>query len=482
MWTLNKENDQPIYQQIVGLILNAIDQGQLLPGEKIPAERKLASYLNVNRTTIVHALDELVAMGVVVRKPGSGTRIADGKWGVYRGSTIDWRQYLMPKGNSPIYNYQEKVQGMLDGPLNNKLIDAHSGDIPLGLVPELDLPTISWKDFLKEEKLQDEYGYLPLRKFIINRLNSHNQLNIEPLNLMLTSGTQQALLLLIQVLLNPGDSVAIEGPSSFYQLPIFQAAGIRVYGIPVDEEGMQVSFLEERILKHKIKLVLINPNFQNPTGTTMSLKRRNELITLCQKFKLPIIEDDVFGELAFEGVKKLPLLKKLDPDNVIYVGSFSKILGATTKIGWINGPAKVIEKVATIRNDLNFNISIFPQVLALKAMENQTYEEQMIQLKAVLFRRMTALVSALSDTIGDEIAFFTPQGGCYLWVTFTTIKMLPSDYDELLLNGLIVTPGFILGGDAQSFRLNFSRLTTEQSLELVNILSVFINKKISQND
>lgn len=475
MWQLDKEKNKPIYQQIVELILGYIDQGRLLPGEKIPSERKLAELLNVNRTTIVHALDELVAMGVIVRKRGSGTVINDGKWGVYRGSTIDWRHYLSKGNTIKTHEYNKKAHRILANRV--EVLDVYSGDLPLGLVPELDLPTISWKEFLNEEKKQDSYGYFPLRQLIVERLNETNKLSLDVPNLMLTPGAQQALLLLVQVLLNNGDALAIEEPSSFYQLSIFQAAGIRVYGIPVDKEGMRVDVLEEKILKNRIKMVLVNPNYQNPTGTTMSLKRRKELIGVCRKYQLPIVEDDVFGELYFSETSRPPLLKKLDPENVIYIGSFSKILGATTKIGWLSGPVKVIEKVAKLRTELDFNMSIFPQVLALNALENKTYESQMTHLRVVLYDKMTCLVSELDKKLKKNISYYIPQGGCYLWLSFNEGEFSESDYDFLLSKGIIIMPGFVLGVDSQSMRINFSRLTSEQTVILVDSLKEMIDIK-----
>ena len=481
MWELIKVHGKPVYQSIVELVLNYIDQGRLLPGEKIPPERRLAELLGVNRTTVVHAMDELVAMGVIIRKQGSGTFINDGKWGVYRGGAIDWRHYLNSKGNQAVHSYSFKVQEKLKESKDGVCVDVYTSDLPLRLVPEIELPTISWKQFLNEEEYQDEYGYLPLRRSIVGRLNLSNELQLDIANLMVTPGAQQALLLLIQVLLSKGDSLAIESPSSFYQLSIFQAAGIRVYGIPVDDEGLRVDILEDNIIKNRIKMLLISPNFQNPTGTTMSLKRRKELITLCRKYQLPIVEDDVFGELYFSEEQRQPLLKKMDLENVIYIGSFSKILGATTKIGWLSGPIKVIEKMAKLRSELDFNMSIFPQVLALNALENKTYESQMNHLRIILYERMIGLISELDKKLKNEVEYYVPEGGCYLWLTVTSDKLLPSDYDKLLAQGIAVAPGFLLGGDVQSMRINFSRLTSKQTVILVDSLKNMLEKKRKRN-
>lgn len=470
MWQLPEKKTKPIYQSIVELVINHIKEGRLLPGEKLPPERQLAKTFDVNRSTVVHALDELEAMGVIIRKQGSGTLVNEGKWGIYTGAATNWRSYLSGAFNRRA-PYLEKLS-LLAKAADSQVIDAYTGELPLELIPNLELPSISWNDFLVEESLQDELGYLPLRQQIVTQLNRERELSLTTDQLLLTSGAQQALFLIIQVLLQSGDAVAIEEPSSFYPLPIFQAAGIRLYGVPVDRQGMKVELLEQMIIKRKIKMVLVNPNFQNPTGTTMSLSRRKQLVALCQQYQIPIVEDDVFSQLYFSENEKPVLLKQLDSENVIYIGSLSKILGATTKIGWLSAPVKVAQKIAEARKEMDFTLSIFPQVLASNALSNRQFDHQIKLLRQELKRRRDTLISYLKLYLEQEVSYVVPQGGYYLWLTISKeIKL--KDFDSLLEQGVLVMPSFLFGVDTYSLRINFARLKDEESLKLVKILKEF---------
>lgn len=469
MWQLTDKSKKPIYQKIVALVLGHLKAGRLLPGEKIPPERVLAKELGVNRSTIVHALDELEAMGVVIRRQGSGTTVNDGKWGIYTGGTTNWRNYLADGAFQVREPYLEKLKSAVVKQ-EPGLIDSFTGELPLELIPPLELPTISWHDFLIEESLVDDLGYLPLRQRIMAKLKKEQGLEIAADQLLLTSGAQQALYLLIQVLLNNGDGIAIEEPSSFYHLSIFQAAGVRFFGVPVDKDGMRVDLLEEKIIRHQIKMVLVNPNFQNPTGTTMSYERRLKLIDLCQQYEIPIIEDDVFSELHFEEKDRPQLLAQLDRENVIYIGSLSKILGATTKIGWVSAPARVTAQLALARQELDFSLSIFPQVLATSALNNPNYQFEIAKLRQELSRRRDYLIQLLEKELAEEVRFVKPLGGYYLWVESRQGDWKREDFEKLLKENILTMPGFLFGADQNSLRLNFARLDEGASQRLVKIM------------
>ncbi|MGQ4818308.1 aminotransferase class I/II-fold pyridoxal phosphate-dependent enzyme, partial [Enterococcus faecium] len=141
----------------------------------------------------------------------------------------------------------------------------------------------------------------------------------------------------------------------------------RLFGVPMTEEGIDLEALEQTIRQHRIKMVMVNPSFQNPTGTVMPLRKREQLVKVCQTYQVPILEDDVFGQLSFIPKTEIPPLKKLDPDNVLYIGSLSKILGSTTKIGWLSAPASVTKQIAEARKMMDVSLSIFPQMLAKMA-------------------------------------------------------------------------------------------------------------------
>lgn len=471
MWKLPKNKDQPIYLMIKDLLLSYIQQGLLLPGEKLPPERKMAESFEVNRSTVVHALDELVAIGVIIRRQGSGTFVNDGKWGIFTDPGTNWHQYLNQNQFNLSEPFNDRVQELLRDP-SPELIDAYTGELPLDLVPSHEFPSLSWNDFLKEED-QDQLGYYPLRKVIADQVSVDYELSLRPEQLMITSGGQQAIYLILQVLLSPGDAVVIEQPSFFYTLPLFQAAGIRLYGVPMDGEGIQIEGLKERILQKKIRMVLLNPNFQNPTGITMSEKRRHEVVELCRFHQIPIVEDDAFGQLYFSDQVRLPPLKKLDPDNVLYIGSLSKILGSTTRIGWLSAPVAVLNQLAQARNLMDASLSIFPQVLANWTIRDEHFEAELHKLRMELAQRAKRLSDGLDQKLWEVEV---PSGGYYLWVKWRGAKLKRKFYDDLLQAELLIAPGFLFGSTEDALRINFARLTPAATERLLAGLASCTNK------
>lgn len=474
MWSLTKEQGIPVYVQIIELILDKIKQGELLPGQRLPSERKLAAFFDVNRSTVVHALDELVALGWIVRKQGSGTLINEGKWGITPSPRTNWRRYLAQNVFAQVSPYEKKINHLLKE--NSSAIDLYTGELPLDLIPSFTFPPLTWQQFLAEEQ-QEDLGYLSLREAISEETKRQYAFELPPENLLITSGAQQALFLILQVLLATGDSVAIEDPSFLYALPIFQAAGIRLYGVKMDQEGIDLTSLEQMIRQHRVKMVMVNPTFQNPTGSTMSLQRRQQLIQLCQKYEVPILEDDVFGQLNFSKISPLPPLKKLDPENVLYIGSLSKLLGSTTKIGWLSAPSSINQQLAAARKMMDFSLSIFPQVLAALALTDSEFPEKVATLTKKLQTRGQLAYELFSDL--PEWQVVKPQGGFYLWATWKAGVLRQKHFDYFLEEGLLIAPSFLFCKEKQSIRLNFSRINKKNYTE-IKAKVVKVTKKIRE--
>ncbi|MHC5227640.1 aminotransferase-like domain-containing protein [Enterococcus sp. LJL99] len=473
MWHIEKEKGVPIYITIMELILSYIKEGKLLPGERLPSERKLASFFEVNRSTVVHALDELVSLGWIVRKQGSGTIVNEGKWGITTVPKTDWRRYLEQNAfsqNDPVTNKIEESIKM-----NSKdIIDAYTGELPMDLIPSFDFPALTWKHFLEEEQ-QDDLGYYPLRQAITESIEKEYHFNLSPDSLLITSGAQQALFLILQVLLKPGDSVAIEDPSFLYALPIFQAAGIRLYGVEIDGEGIKIDSLEKVIRQQRVKMVMVNPSFQNPTGKVMTLNRRKALIAICQNYQVPILEDDVFASLHFHSSNLIQPLKKLDPENVLYIGSLSKILGSTTKIGWLSAPSSVSQKLAEARKMMDFSLSIFPQLFANLALNDATFLTKIAELRKTLFKRGEAVYSILANM--EEWSVEKPKGGFYLWAVWKKGDFRQKEWDLFVKEGLLIAPSILFSEQRKGIRINFSRINDE-NLELFSIKFNEITRKI----
>lgn len=455
MWELKKEKNTPIYISIRELILSYIKTSILLPGERLPSERKLAELFSVNRSTVVHALEELVSSGWIIRKPGSGTIVNQEKWGIATASQTDWHHYL--KQNIFIQKdpFIKEIE-LIIATKKAGWLDLYTGELAMELIPTFEFPALIWKHFLQEEEKQDDLGYLPLRKAISDEIKREYDFEVAPQNFLITSGAQQALYLILQVLLAPGDSVAVDKPSFFYTLPIFQATGIRLYGISTDEEGMSITELVNNIHQHKIKMIIVNPTFQNPTGNIMTMKRRYELIELCQKYKIPILEDDVFSQLSFLPKDKIQPLKKLAPENVLYVGSLSKILGSTTKIGWLSAPASVNLQLAQARKMMDFSLSIFPQLMAEITLTDNNFPQKIDLLKKQIDQRGNEVWQFFQEF--EEWEVQKPQGGFYLWIHWTKRDLSLRDWQAFFDEKLLIAPSFVFGKQSNSFRINFSQL------------------------
>ncbi|MGM9903121.1 hypothetical protein A5844_000265 [Enterococcus sp. 10A9_DIV0425] len=454
MWEKVDKRKGSAYRQIMDQIIKEIENGHLSPGERLPSERNLAESFQVNRTTVVHALDELRALGIIASQQGSGRFVRKATWGEFTEPRIDWRQLISQRYEKLTDNYEEKIK---EARRQSDFIDLYSSEMPLELLPNFQIPTYSLEEILQEEQFITAFGYRPLIEKVSNYLKNSTQILLDDSRLLITSGGQQAIFLVLQTILSMGEAIAVETPSFFYRLPLFKAIGIRLFGIPMDEEGIDLVKLEEAILKHQIKAILVNPNFQNPTGKVMSYQRRKELVDLCRKYQLPIIEDDVFADLKLSQVEKatIPSLYSIDPKNVLYIGSLSLILGKTTKIGWILGPRSFVGQLAEAQKMMEFSMSIFTQVVAC-AVFDETFERKIKVLRNDLRKRSGWLENwANAQTFFDLAPIY---GGYYAWISWKGRKLTNKLAEKIIDEGVGIAPNFLFGEETNGFRINFSRL------------------------
>ncbi len=457
MWSIDRNEKMPLYQQISAQIIQLIQQGQLVPGDKLPPERKLADNYQVNRSTVVRALDELVSLGWITRRQGSGTQVAEGRWGSRQLLMNQWRSLL----SSPFLKEDPYVTELKTHQTTADTLDLYTGDLPAELIPDFEFPAISWEQVLYEEKKITDTGYEPLKQQILTRLAQQFHLPTAGQDLLITSGSTQGISLLMQVLLEAGSCMATEEPSFLFALPLFASLGIRLVGIKQDAEGIDCEELEYLIQTKKIKLLYLNPNYQNPTGKTMSLKRRKEVLALCETYHLPIIEDDVFSELGFTSA--LPSLKSLAPDQVIYVGSLSKLFGSSIKIGWLLAPRSLIASLASAKKRMENDTDLFPQLLAHAALTSSDYEQKQSQLLKELRQRSQNFAQILQPFANDW-QFAPISGGLYYWLTWQHQPLTRTDWRIFLEEKLLLAPSFLFSNDTMAVRINYTRLSAEQLL------------------
>lgn len=457
MWEEIDKTTRPIYRQVMDQIMKNIENGNLASGERLPSERKLAAAFRTNRTTVVRALDELRDLGVLTSRQGSGRYVNQTEWGKFAVPRINWRALFSQRYEQADDWYEELIEEAKKQP---DFLDLFSSEIPNKLLPDVQFPAHSMTEMITEEQKMTDLGYLPLVEKIEEYLNDAFQFDFSRTRLLVTVGGQQAIFLILQTLLSSGDAVAVEAPSFFYRLALFRATGTRLFGIPMDDEGIDLTILEKYIQKNKIKAILVNPNFQNPTGKVMSQKRRNDLVILCRKYQVPIVEDDVFSDLSFQEIEKRPVsIHSIDPENVLYVGSLSRLLGKTTKIGWIIGPQTLVFKLAKAQQMMEFSMSVFTQVAATAVFE-ESYAA-----KLALVRKQLQEKSLLLQEWSREQNFFKVwpiKGGYYAWLTWEGKKMTAEIASEAVAKGLGVAPSWLFGRETNGIRINFSRLDQDR--------------------
>ncbi|MGG3925887.1 PLP-dependent aminotransferase family protein [Metabacillus fastidiosus] len=454
-WKPDRNNKKPIYKQIVEYIEQGISSGLFPADSLLPSERKLAQELDVNRSTIVAAYEELKSLGIVERKKGSGTRVSTDIWGISHKRIPNWGRYVEDGSFLPNLPLVQQIRSEVQ---NRKLINLASGELSPSLMPNDQFRNIlSSQPFIENLGYDHPQGNELLRETITSHVKQFKNIETSASSILITSGAQQALHLIVECLLKPGDAVAIEDPSYCYSLPIFQSAGLRTFLLPVDKDGINPDDLLALHKKHRIRMVFLNPDHQNPTGTVLHLSRRKRILELSIELGIPIVEDDPYSLTSYNGEVN-PTLKSMDyNENVLYISSLSKIVASGLRIGWIIGPEQVIQRLADAKQQVDFGHSVFPQWVANEFLGSEYFTTHIDTIRAQLELRKHTITSSLREFLGNKVEFFTPAGGIHLWC-----KIDPSINEYLILNesmknGVAFVPGSILGSQKGYIRFTFGR-------------------------
>lgn len=335
-------------------------------------------------------------------------------------------------------------------------------------------------------------GYEPLREMIARHIARYG-IKAQTENVLITSGSQQALDLIGKLLINSGDRVLVEAPTYLGALQAFNVYGAEYISVPIDNDGLQTGLLD-RALRSGPKFMYVLPNFQNPGGTTLSEGRRHELVLLADKYGIPIVEDDPYGQLRYEGLH-LPTLLVLDRENlrrdngysignVIYLSTFSKTLAPGIRLGWIVAPPDVINKFVQLKQAADLHTSTFAQIVAYEVARDGFLDEHVRTIRKVYRERRDVMLASLQEHFPPEVTWTHPQGGLFLWVT------LPEGIDcqKLFRTALEHNVAFVPGDSfyasnhvaAPHMRLNFSNATPEQIREGIRRLSLAVKQQIAE--
>ncbi|WP_198020136.1 aminotransferase-like domain-containing protein [Nocardioides sp. J54] len=417
-----------LYRQLATALAAAVEAGDLVAGDRLPSERDLARSLHVSRATVVAAYDELRGRGVVESRQGSGTRVAP------------------PTERTPAAVTRRLRRGLATGTVRR--FDAPEGDVismrhaleagdpriatALSAVLDEDLPV-----------LLDQPGYAPrglpaLRRAVADHHTRH-ELPTSPDQVLITTGTQQAISLAAQLLLDRGATVAVESPSWPGCFDTFSAVGARMVGVPLDDDGLRTDRLREVLDAEQVSALFVMPTFHNPTGTLMSATRRREVAELAAQRGVPVVEDLAYSTALTAPSSRPPPLAAFTPDagRVLTVGSLSKALWAGLRVGWVRASAADVERLGLLKANADMGTPLLEQAVAARLLPDLPAfaADRTADARGRLAHAAALMAEHLPDWQWRE-----PAGGTALWVR------LP-EYDASVLarvalrHGVEVTPG-----------------------------------------
>ena len=321
-------------------------------------------------------------------------------------------------------------------------------------------------------------GYLPLRKKIVERMEANNAIHTTPDNIILTAGSQQGLDYVAKLFINPGDVIIMESPSYLGAINAFNAYQPKFVEIPTDENGMIMEELDKVLATtENVKFIYVIPDFQNPSGRTWPLERRKKFMEIINKYGIPTIEDNPYGELRFKGEYQ-PALKSMDTEGlIIYMGTFSKIMAPGYRIGWTCANEEIIEKLNLIAQAAALQTSTIAPMIIAKYMDMFDLDKHVDKIRETYKHRCELMINTMRETFPPEAKFTDPDGGLFTWVELPDYVNTRDLAAIALENNVAFVPGsgfFPNGGNNCCMRLNYSCMPDERIVEGVHRLAEVI--------
>ncbi|MDR3675933.1 MAG: PLP-dependent aminotransferase family protein [Acidobacteriota bacterium] len=419
--TLDSNLRKPLYLQIRDQLRERIVNGGLKAGDRLEPSRELAHQLGVHRTTVGNAYADLESEGLIQGTVGRGTFVTP------LGETL--RAPRRPsRRTSPDLFWDSFFP---DEPRDDSLGRLMASSVEEGIISfaaahgaeELTSPDLVRRAadaVLRREggrlvQYGSTDGYQPLKAYLQTRLR-RDGIPVEVDEILVTHGCQQSLDLLRRALISPGDTVVCENPTYTGLWNVFDPPGVRLIGVPVTADGMDLGALESVLEQTRVKLIFCGPTFQNPTGFTMPLESRQRLLELAQRFQVPIVEDDVYGVLRFRG-RQIPPLKALDSAGlVIYLNSFSKVGFPGLRVGWLVASRPVIERLRWAKQRADLHTNLIGQAVLQELGVRGLLDKWIRKSCKVYAHRQDVLRRAIERHFPPEARVIYPDGGMSVWV------------------------------------------------------------------
>jgi DNA-binding transcriptional MocR family regulator len=442
---------RPLYGHLVSLLESAISRGDLPSGSRVPPERELAERLQISRTTVVSAYRELESRGLLRGYVGRGTFVCAAPDPT--GAPFAWRGKIAA---AALRSSDSTLRDTIRHSSDAKVLSLAAGEPAIDCFP-VEAFQQAVDNVIKRERLAvwrhgPTEGQPALREAIAERFG------VPAESVLVLAGAQQGLDLLARCLIDPGDAVIVERPGYLGAIQSFSAAGAKLIGWDVAKADMDE--LEDVLVRYRPKLIYTNPTFQNPTGVTMPIRARRELLKLAERYRVPIVEDATYRELYFSEVPP-PSLRELDAQNiVIHLNSFSKVLAPGLRLGWLSAAPSIVEQIAIIKQRLDPHTQNLVQFAMARLIRDGNFDTHLRTLRAEHARRCTTMIASIQRHVPPgALRFARPQGGLYLWCRVPAGVSSRALLDQALAAGVAFVPGHAFYSDPageSELRLCFS--------------------------
>jgi DNA-binding transcriptional MocR family regulator len=457
---VDRQSAEPVYLQLRNSISHLIRSGGLQPGDRLPSIRQMAETANVNKLTVVEAYSVLEADGLIQARQGAGFFITQpAQRSPKRPSTFaPDQQVIIPSAGSP--SFLGTSTALLQAKVTPGVIPFNSG---LPSASNLDDLQRIARRAIKESAdkffcLNPPQGDLKLRSQIAQLLVQLG-LATTPENLLITSGSMQALSLITQHLIQPGDWVVVESPTFYGYLSLLQQAGARIIAIPMTASGMNLELLEQYLASHRPKLIYTVSTQHNPTGITTDLAHRRQLLDLAEQYDCLILEDNAYEWLSYGPTP--PPIKAMDRcDRVIYVGTFSKTLMPALRVGYAIITGDLYEPLVERKLLHDLHVSVVSQAIISEYLTSGHYRRHLNLTRATNQQTRDIMLKAMETHFPEEVSWTVPQGGIFLWVQLPAGIDLETVCRQAAEQKVLVAPGSAFFADKQGYpamRLSYSQ-------------------------
>lgn len=488
---LQPQSHVPLYIQLRDQLRALVHAGDLRPGDRIPASRELAVILGVHRTTVANAYAELesegliqghVGRGTFIRGNGNGIKISPPAPPVLNGSSgIRWELlFADERGEEALSRLTAAAP---EDALSFVMARPAQEFFPVDELQNC-VNAVLRREATEVLNLGPSDGYAPLKEALVDLLAGEG-IPAKDEDLLVTDGCQQSLDLISKAFVRPGDTVILENPTYPGALAIFNGARARCLAVPVRTHaepgaalGVDVEALEATLAANRVKLVVLTPDFQNPTGTSMPLASRRNVLELASRHQVPVVEDHIYGRLHARE-ERVPSLKQLDRANlVIHIDSFAKVAFPGLRVGWIVAAPAAIERLRLVKQTTDLHTDQLAQATLAEFIRRGLFTKHVAKMRRVYASRLQALDEALRKHMPEETRWSRPEGGMCLWLELP----LGFDASELLIHakerGVLFAPGryfFVQGPLPNTLRLGFAGLDEKQIARGVATLAEMLN-------